>query len=242
MNTQDIITATEAVRAAILANEAQIESLDRAIGDGDHFINVRRGCEAIAALKPELLPLAPADAFQRIGMKLLSTIGGASGPLIGSFFISMGRELEGVAQPDATQFARALAAGVEAIKSRGKADVGEKTMLDVLIPTSRLLLRLAGDIESRADLGRRLGPRAAALRLHRAGDARRGVPGAGVHVAHARPDARGGAGRRPRQGRAVHRQELRRRRDEFPDGRRDDGAALRHGAGPRRRRRRTLDA
>ena len=145
MNTQDIVTAVEAVHAAILANEQQIESLDRAIGDGDHFINVRRGCEAIAALKGDLAPLSPAHAFHRIGMKLLSTIGGASGPLIASFFISMGRELEGSAEPDARQFARALAAGVEAIKSRGKADLGEKTMLDVLIPASRLLLRMSDE-------------------------------------------------------------------------------------------------
>jgi dihydroxyacetone kinase-like protein len=143
MNTQDIVAAALAVHAAILANEDQIESLDRAIGDGDHFINVRRGCEAIVAMRDELVPLAPAAAFNRIGMKLLSTIGGASGPLIGSFFIAMGRELEGADEPDAKHFARALAAGVDAIKSRGKADLGEKTMLDVLIPASRLLLRLA---------------------------------------------------------------------------------------------------
>ena len=152
MNTQDIVSACAAVQAAILANEQHIESLDRAIGDGDHFINVRRGCEAIAAMRGELLPLAPGEAFRRIGMKLLSTIGGASGPLIGSFFISMGKELDGHAEPDAMRFAAALAAGVEAIKSRGKADVGEKTMLDVLIPTSRLLLRLAGEGSDRDTL------------------------------------------------------------------------------------------
>lgn len=152
MNTRDIVSAVQAVQSAILANEAQIESLDRAIGDGDHFINVRRGCEAIVAMKADLLPLAPAEAFKRIGMKLLSTIGGASGPLIGSFFISMGRDLEGVTEPDARQFAAALSAGVDAIKSRGKADVGEKTMLDVLIPTSRLLLRLAGEGSDRETL------------------------------------------------------------------------------------------
>jgi dihydroxyacetone kinase-like protein len=152
MNTQDIVAAAEAVQAAILANEEHIESLDRAIGDGDHFINVRRGCEAIVALKTDLLPLPPAEAFKKIGMKLLSTIGGASGPLIGSFFISMGKELEGFAEPNAKQFAAALAAGVDAIKTRGKADVGEKTMLDVLIPTSRLLLRLAGEGSDRGTL------------------------------------------------------------------------------------------
>jgi dihydroxyacetone kinase-like protein len=156
MNTHDIIAATQAVHAAILANEEQIESLDRAIGDGDHFINVRRGCEAIRTLRPELQPLPPAQALQRIGMKLLSTIGGASGPLIGSFFISMGRELEGVAEPDVRSFATALAAGVEAIKSRGKADLGEKTMLDVLIPMSRLLLRLAAEGSDRDTICARL--------------------------------------------------------------------------------------
>src|SRR6185369_13492831 len=152
MNTQDIIAAVEAVHAGILANEDQIESLDRAIGDGDHFINVRRGCEAIAAMRGELAPLAPAQAFHRIGMKLLSTIGGASGPLIGSFFVAMGRALEGVPVPDSRQFARALAAGVEAIRSRGKADVGEKTMLDVLIPAARTFTRLSGEGVERAAL------------------------------------------------------------------------------------------
>ncbi|MBC5767136.1 dihydroxyacetone kinase subunit DhaL [Ramlibacter albus] len=152
MNTQDIVSAVEAVQAAILANEAHIESLDRAIGDGDHFINVRRGCEAIVAMRPELSQLPPAAAFERIGMKLLSTIGGASGPLIASFFMSMGRELAGIEQPDTREFAQALAAGVEAIKKRGKADVGEKTMLDVLIPTSRLLQRLAAEGADRESL------------------------------------------------------------------------------------------
>jgi phosphoenolpyruvate---glycerone phosphotransferase subunit DhaL len=142
MNTRDINAAVRAVHEALLANEMQIESLDRAIGDGDHFINVKRGCEAIVAMESELAPLAPAQAFQRIGMKLLSTIGGASGPLFGSFFIAMGRTLEGVPAPDSRQFARALSAGVDAIRSRGKADLGEKTMLDVLIPASRSLERL----------------------------------------------------------------------------------------------------
>ena len=156
MNTRDILAAVRAVHEALLANEMQIESLDRAIGDGDHFINVRRGCEAIVAMQPELVTLAPAQAFQRIGMKLLSTIGGASGPLIGSFFIAMGRTLEGVPVPDGRQFARALAAGVDAIRSRGKADLGEKTMLDVLIPAARQLERLVEEDAELATLCLRL--------------------------------------------------------------------------------------
>lgn len=156
MNTQTLLDAVAAVRRALLAHEADIESLDRAIGDGDHFINVSRGCEVIAAMRDDLAPLPPAQAFQKIGAKLLATIGGASGPLIGSFFIALGRSLEGRDEPDRRAFAAAFAAGVEAIKARGKADVGEKTMLDVLIPVARLQLRLADEDIALAALCARL--------------------------------------------------------------------------------------
>ena len=145
MNTTLILTSLAAVQRAILANESNIESLDRAIGDGDHFINVKRGCDVLTALAPELREAPPWVALNKIGLKLLGTIGGASGPLISSFFLAMGKSLDGIAEPDRRQFAVAFAAGVEAIKSRGKADVGEKTMLDVLIPAARLLGRLTDE-------------------------------------------------------------------------------------------------
>lgn len=145
MNTNLIIDSLVAVQRAILANESQIESLDRAIGDGDHFINVRRGCEVVVSMSSDLQGLPPALALQKIGLKLLGTIGGASGPLISSFFIAMGKALDGQPEPGRQPFAIAFAAGVEAIKARGKADVGEKTMLDVLIPAARLLQRLVDE-------------------------------------------------------------------------------------------------
>jgi dihydroxyacetone kinase-like protein len=145
LDTALIVDALAAVQRAILASEAQIESLDRAIGDGDHFINVRRGCEVLVAMTPELRALPPAPALHRIGTKLLGTIGGASGPLISSFFMAAGQSLRGAEPIDRRQFAAAFASGVEAIKQRGKADVGEKTMLDVLIPVSRLLLKAADE-------------------------------------------------------------------------------------------------
>jgi dihydroxyacetone kinase-like protein len=152
MNTALIIDSLVAVQRAILDNEQHIESLDRAIGDGDHFINVRRGCEVLVTMSPDLHDMAPALALQKIGLKLLGTIGGASGPLISSFFIAMGKALDGTPEPDRKQFAAAFAAGVEAIKTRGKADVGEKTMLDVLIPAARLLARLTDEGASLAAL------------------------------------------------------------------------------------------
>jgi phosphoenolpyruvate---glycerone phosphotransferase subunit DhaL len=145
VNTALIVESIHAVQRAILSNEDQIESLDRAIGDGDHFINVRRGCEVVAALSTDFAADSPAQAFNKIGMKLLSTIGGASGPLISSLFLAMGKALNGIAEPDRRQFAAAFTQGVEAIRQRGKADVGEKTMLDVLIPAAHLLEQLASD-------------------------------------------------------------------------------------------------
>lgn len=142
MDTQLILDSIQAVNDAILANESLIESLDREIGDGDHFLNIKRGCATLVAMREELAPLPPSDVFQRVGMKLMSTIGGASGPLIASFFIAMGKSLKGNKAPDGAAFANAFADGVDAIKQLGKADLGQKTMLDVLIPTTRLLTKL----------------------------------------------------------------------------------------------------
>lgn len=142
MDTRIILDSMQAVNDAILANESAIESLDREIGDGDHFLNIRRGCAVLVAMRDELAPLPPSEVFQRVGMKLMSTIGGASGPLIASFFIAMGKALKGNDAPGGADFARAFADGVDAIRQLGKADLGQKTMLDVLIPTARLLVRL----------------------------------------------------------------------------------------------------
>jgi dihydroxyacetone kinase-like protein len=85
-------------------------------------------------------------------MKLLSTIGGASGPLIGSFFIAMAKAVKEQSADNLPQIAAAFSAGVEAIKQRGKAGVGEKTMLDVLIPVSQTFARLSAEGFDRAEL------------------------------------------------------------------------------------------
>jgi phosphoenolpyruvate---glycerone phosphotransferase subunit DhaL len=145
MKTAFILQAAKAVNEAILANESEIESLDREIGDGDHFINMKRGCATIVGMHDELVTLPPDAALQKIGMKLLSTIGGASGPLIASFFMAMAKTVKEQGAESLPQIAAAFAAGVEAIKRRGKADVGEKTMLDVLIPVSRSFTELSGE-------------------------------------------------------------------------------------------------
>lgn len=152
MHTEFILQAAEAVQRAIVAHEAEIESLDREIGDGDHYVNIKRGCATILAMREELAALPPDAVLQKIGMKLLSSIGGASGPLIGSFFIAMGKAVKEQGGDSLPQIAAVFATGVEAIRSRGKADVGEKTMLDVLIPVSKTFSRLTAEGVDRGEL------------------------------------------------------------------------------------------
>jgi phosphoenolpyruvate---glycerone phosphotransferase subunit DhaL len=154
MNTAFILSASLAIHAAIVANEADIESLDRAIGDGDHYINMKRGSEVIAGMYNELLPLPADEALNKIGMKLLSTIGGASGPLFASFFMSMGKTLKQNGSSTPLEAAAAFAAGVQAIMQRGKAQAGEKTMLDVLIPVSTTFTTSAASGKSLEDISK----------------------------------------------------------------------------------------
>lgn len=136
MKTSFILSASLAIHSAIVANESEIESLDRAIGDGDHFINIKRGTEAIAGMHNELLDLPADEVLNKIGMKLLSTIGGAAGPLFASFFMGMAKVIKQNGGNNPLEIAAAFSAGVQGIMQRGKANLGEKTMLDVLIPVS----------------------------------------------------------------------------------------------------------
>ena len=137
MNSAFILSAANAIQHAIIAHEAELESLDRAIGDGDHYINMKRGAQTIVEMQQELTQLTPDAVLQKIGMKLLSTIGGASGPLLASFFMGMAKVLKEKGNDSIATYAEAFAVGVETIRQRGKADIGEKTMLDVLIPVAR---------------------------------------------------------------------------------------------------------
>ncbi|MGY6215297.1 dihydroxyacetone kinase subunit DhaL [Methylolobus aquaticus] len=127
-----------AIDGAIRANGDNVTQLDQAIGDGDHVFNLQRGIEALLPLCDELAGSAWHAAFKTIGMTVMSTIGGASGSLYATLFLGMAKSLQGH-EPDIRGVAEAFRSGVEAVKARGKADVGEKTMLDVLVPVSRVL-------------------------------------------------------------------------------------------------------
>jgi dihydroxyacetone kinase-like protein len=130
--------------AVIRANADQLTALDQAIGDGDHGVNMRRGFDAIAAARDELATLPLGQALQKAGMALVMKVGGASGPLYGSLLMAMGKaavELPG----DGAGVAGLFAEGIEAVKKRGRSDVGQKTMLDVLVPALQALEAGSGD-------------------------------------------------------------------------------------------------
>jgi phosphoenolpyruvate---glycerone phosphotransferase subunit DhaL len=135
-----IIDATSAV---IAENAELLTRLDSAIGDGDHGHNMRRGFKEITAQREQLAQLPLGQALQKAGMALVMKVGGASGPLYGSLLMAMGKA--GEVPADASGVAAIWAEGIEAVKRRGKSDVGEKTMLDVLVPALEALRGAAAD-------------------------------------------------------------------------------------------------
>jgi dihydroxyacetone kinase-like protein len=127
----------ETVASRMIAAAEELTALDSAIGDADHGLNMKRGFEAVMADIEKLAPQPLPDALKAIGMTLIMKVGGASGPLYGTLFMTLGKEIG--AAPGVEDAARALAAAVVAMKARGKSDTGCKTMLDVLGPAAEHL-------------------------------------------------------------------------------------------------------
>jgi len=128
-------------RSAQLIAEAadELTELDRAIGDGDHGINLKRGFDAVLGEADRLAQMEPAEALQQAGMILVRTVGGASGPLYGSLLMGMGK-----AAARGADVVTQLAEGIEMVRRRGRSDRGCKTMLDVLVPVLETLRSASG--------------------------------------------------------------------------------------------------
>ena len=139
MSINFLISQAKLIQEVIDAHASEIEKLDQEIGDGDHIFNVQRGIKLVIELEPTIKELPISKALNQIAMKVLSGIGGSSGALFGTLFMTMakGENIdEGVDYKKAIEI---FAQGVEAVKQRGKADVGEKTMMHVLIPVANCL-------------------------------------------------------------------------------------------------------
>jgi phosphoenolpyruvate---glycerone phosphotransferase subunit DhaL len=117
----------------VIASASELTALDQAIGDGDHGLNMKRGCAAVLAELDTIAARPTGEALKSVGMTLVMKVGGASGPLYGSLFMAMGKQL-GDRPAGLALLPELLAAGVTAVSARGKSTAGEKTMLDVLVP------------------------------------------------------------------------------------------------------------
>ncbi len=123
---------------AIIENEEYLTDLDRAIGDGDHGFNMAKGFNKVKdAMNDDYKDLK--TLFNKIAMTLISNVGGASGPLYGTFFMKFAQSLDGEIDLNKNSFAKAFSDGVDGVIMRGKAQVGDKTMIDVLSPVSQAL-------------------------------------------------------------------------------------------------------
>jgi dihydroxyacetone kinase-like protein len=126
----------------------ELTALDQAIGDGDHGLNMKRGAMAIQAKLDELGGQSLNDALRTMGMTCMSTIGGSSGPVFGTLMITLAKELP-AATPAPADLAQALDAGIKALTRLGKAEVGQKTLLDVLAPVQKVLASGGDDMLAR---------------------------------------------------------------------------------------------
>ena len=123
-----------AFAAVVAENREYLTELDSAIGDADHGINMNRGFQAVLG-KLDAGEAADIGALLKtVGMTLVSTVGGASGPLYGTLFLQMGTSAAGKSDLSGDDWAAALAAGVAGVQRRGKAELGDKTMIDALVP------------------------------------------------------------------------------------------------------------
>jgi len=120
--------------AAVLAeNREYLIALDAAIGDADHGANMDRGFKKVLEKMPEFADKDIGTVLKSVGMSLISTVGGAGGPLYGTFFLQLGMKSSGKMELNLSDWSEAVEAGVNGVIMRGKAELGDKTMVDALM-------------------------------------------------------------------------------------------------------------
>ena len=134
-----------ALARSVIEHADELTSLDQAIGDGDHGLNMKRGFEAVLATLPGLADKSLPEMLKAIGMTLVMKVGGASGPLVGTFFVELGKAIP--EQPSRADLVAATEKAIDAVKARGRSEAGQKTLLDVLVPV-HVVLAGGGDAKA----------------------------------------------------------------------------------------------
>lgn len=151
----------KAVAAVLNENRDYLTQLDAAIGDADHGANMDRGFKKVIEKMPEFADKDIGTIFKSVGMNLLLTVGGAGGPLYGTFFLQMGMKSAGKMELNLDDWTTALEAGVAGVVMRGKAELQDKTMVDALTPA---LNSLKQSIQDHKSMGAALQDSAAAAK------------------------------------------------------------------------------
>jgi dihydroxyacetone kinase-like protein len=141
----DVLAWIRTFAGVVAENKAYLTELDSAIGDADHGINMDRGFQAVAGKLDTIAPSDIGGCLRTIGSTLVSTVGGASGPLYGMFFMQMGGAAAGKETLSVAEFAAAFEAGIGGVQRIGKAEPGDKTMLEALLPARDALNAAATD-------------------------------------------------------------------------------------------------
>lgn len=135
----ELITLIDKIADRIYENKDYLSELDREIGDSDHGVNLSRGFQKIKDESEILKTLNYSDCFNKMAMILISNVGGASGAIYGTGLMKVAQTLKGIDTLDRNNITKAAEAMVEGIKMRGKAQCGEKTMLDTIVPVVEVL-------------------------------------------------------------------------------------------------------
>ena len=145
ISNNDVIKWLQTYDQVITENKDYLTELDSIIGDADHGANMHRGFQAVVTKLPGVQDKDIGVIFKTVGMTLLSTVGGAGGPLYSTFFIQAGNRLNGKMELTLSDWAEALEAANSGIVRLGKAAVGDKTMVDALTPAVQTLLDASKD-------------------------------------------------------------------------------------------------
>ncbi len=148
MKSTDVVDALVRIAAKITSEKDYITELDAVLGDGDHWVNMNKGYQAILAREDELRTMGLAELFKTVGMILMSSIGGSSGVLYGSAFLQSSKALADVDEIQLAEGLLVMEAALEAIMTRGKAKPGDKTMID---PLSEAVIAYRDCLKDKAD-------------------------------------------------------------------------------------------
>jgi dihydroxyacetone kinase-like protein len=144
-STQDVLDVVKEMAAAMEEHRRYLTKLDSEIGDGDHGNNMHRGFQAALERLDGADPATPADVLKAVSMALVSKVGGAAGPLYGTAFLRASSAIQDRDEVSAEDAAKALEAALGGIKQRGKAEVGDKTIVDALEPAVEAAKGAASD-------------------------------------------------------------------------------------------------